>query len=290
MPFLKKILWATDFSEEAGEALYYADMFARAFNADLLALHVVPDFSQALYNTAMSVKGDLVRRVDEIKQTAEQEFEKIREKKNLPFTSIVKEGKPYEKIVETAEEENADLIVLGKHGMSALEKLFIGSVTTRVLRSSPVPMLITKKKSPKHDIKKILVPTDFSEHEEVERDYAFELAEGLGAELNLLHVMELHDYQFSEDTLEKMMASLQEKLKKRKDRKEKVRVSEYVTRSITAADGIVDYVQRHSFDLVVISTCGPGKLERFFLGSTTEKVISLSQFPVFAIPSRFCKE
>ena len=290
MPFIKKILWATDFSDEAGESLYYAKMFSQFFGADILALHVVPDFSPALYNTAMSVKGELIRRVDEIKQEAENELNEIAEKNKLSFTSIVKEGSAAKKIIETAEEENADMIVMGKHGMSAIEKFFIGSVTTRVLRNSPVPMLITKKKTPQHEIDKILVPTDFSEHEEVERDYAFTLAEGLDAELTLLNVMELHDYQFSESTLDEMMTALQKKLKKRKDRKEDVKVKEDVTRAINAADGIVDYAQDNHFDMIVISTCGPGKVERFFLGSTTEKVISHSQFPVFAIPSRFCKK
>jgi nucleotide-binding universal stress UspA family protein len=290
MPFIKKILWATDFSDEATEALYYAKMFADVFQADLLAVHVVPDFSPALYNTAMSVKGELIRRVDEIKQEAEDKLNEIQEKNNLSFASIIKEGSASKKIIETAEEENADLIVIGKHGMSAIETFFIGSITTRVLHNSPVPMLITKKKSPQHKIDKILVPTDFSEHEEVEQDYAFSLAEGLEAELTLLNVMELHNYQFSEDTLEEMMTALQEKLRNRKERKDKVKVSEYVTRAIDAADGIVDYAQDNHFDLVVISTCGPGPVERFFLGSTTEKVISRSQSPVFAIPSRFCKK
>ncbi len=290
MPIIKKILWATDFSDEALESLYYAEMFTRIFDAELLALHVAPDFSPALYNTAMSVKGELVRRVDEIKQEAEKELNEIGEKNSLSFTSIVKEGSAANKIIETAEEENIDMIVMGKHGKSAIEKFFIGSVTTRVLRNSSVPMLITKKKTTQHKIEKILVPTDFSEHEEVERDYAFLLAEGLDAELMLLNVMELHDYQFSEDTLEEMMTALQKKLKNRKDRKEAVPVFEDVTRAINAAEGIVDYAQENHFDLVVISTCGPGKVERFFLGSTTEKVISRSQFPVFAIPSSFCKK
>jgi nucleotide-binding universal stress UspA family protein len=290
MPFIKKILWATDFSDEALESLTYAELFARIFDADLLALHVVPDFSPALYNTAMSVKGELVRRVDEIKHETEKELNEIGEKNNLSFTSIVKEGSAAKKIIETAEEENVDMVVMGKHGMSAIEKFFIGSVTTRVLRNSSVPMLITKKKTPQPKIKKILVPTDFSEYEEVERDYAFKLSEGLNAELTLLNVMELHDYQFPENIIEEMMTSLLDKLKNRKDRKETVKVNEDVTRAINAADGIVDYAQENHFDLVVISTCGPGRVERFFLGSTTEKVISLSQFPVFAIPSSFCKK
>jgi nucleotide-binding universal stress UspA family protein len=60
-----------------------------------------------------------------------------------------------------------------------------------------------------------------------------------------------------------------------------------VTRAISAAYGIVDYAREHRFDLIVMATC-VGGLGRFFLGSTTEKVISSTDLPVFAIPPKYC--
>ncbi|MCJ2514008.1 MAG: universal stress protein, partial [Candidatus Thermoplasmatota archaeon] len=57
--FLKKILWATDFSDEAQEALLYAEAFAKTFKARIVALHVVPDFSPALYDAAYVIREDL---------------------------------------------------------------------------------------------------------------------------------------------------------------------------------------------------------------------------------------
>ena len=69
---------------------------------------------------------------------------------------------------------------------------------------------------------------------------------------------------------------------------EDIPVSEDVYRAINAAVGIVDYADTHKFDMIVISTCVQSKIERFFLGSTTEKVISYSHIPVFAIPPSTC--
>ena len=63
---------------------------------------------------------------------------------------------------------------------------------------------------------------------------------------------------------------------------------EDVHRALNAATGIVDYADTHKIDMIVISTCVQSKLERFFLGSTTEKVISYSHLPVFAIPPAYC--
>jgi len=288
--FIKKILWPTDFSDEAQEALVYADIFARAFKAEVVALHVVPEGPIALYNSVISVQGELVRRIDLLKKDATERLDQIRENKGVAFTPMITEGNASKEIIRVSEEEGFDLVVMGKKGLSALEKIFIGSQANQVLRNSRVPLLLTKKKSEKPSFKKILVPTDFSDYEEIERDYAWKLAGELDAELMLLHVLELHDHEFSPRALEEMMDVVQEKLKARKEREaENIKISEDVTRAISAALGIVDYAETHKYDLIVISTCGPGAVERFFLGSTTERVISHSSIPVFALPSHYCK-
>ncbi len=287
--FIKKILWATDFSEEAEESLLYADAFAKTFKAKIVALHIVPDFAAALYDAAYVIKGELVQRVDAIKKEAENKLKELSKEKGISFEILVREGTASKKIIEVAENEQVDLIVLGRRGMSAVEKLFIGSVANQVLRTSPVPILITKKKEGTPQFKKIIVPTDFSEQEESERDFAWELAKGFGSELTLLHVLELHDYEFSPRVLEELMESLLKRLKQRKER-EKVdfKVKEEVHRAINASVGIVEYAENHNFDMIVISTCVHSKLERFFLGSTTEKVISYTEIPIFAIPPTYC--
>lgn len=287
--FLKKILWVTDFSDEAQEALLYAQVFAKAFRAKLLALHVAPDFSPALYDTAAVIKGELAKRVEAMKEQAAKRLETIKKTKKISLDIIVKEGNASKKIIETAEEQKAGLIVMGRKGLSALEKLFIGSVANQVLRNASVPVLLTKKKTGNVRFNKILVPTDFSEMEEKERDFAWKLAKGLDAEIMLLHVLELHDYEFTPRVLDNMFDSVMKRLKKRRRReKEDIKVSEDVTRAINASLGIVDYAETHKYDLIVISTCVHSKIERFFLGSTTEKVISYSHIPVFAIPPAYC--
>jgi nucleotide-binding universal stress UspA family protein len=287
--FIKKILWSTDFSDEAQEAFLYADAFAKTFKADIVALHVIPDISPALYDAALVVQGELAKRVASVKEQTQKKFDALKKAKNLKFKALIKEGTAAKKIIETADEEEVDLIVLGRRGLSAIEKLFIGSVANQVLRSSPVPVLLTKKKTGKPKFRKILVPTDFSEQEEVERDFAWKLAKGFDSKLTLLHVLELHDYEFTPRALDEMFDAVEKRLKQReKKEKEDIPVSEDVYRAINAAVGIVDYAETFKFDMIVISTCVQSKIERFFLGSTTEKVISYTHIPVFAIPPSSC--
>ncbi len=288
--FFKKILWPTDFSDEAQDALAQAEHLANTFHAELVALHVVPDFPISLYNSAVSIKGELVRRIDVIKKDALKHLESVMAARKTSFRALVREGNPAKQIIRTAEEENVDLIIMGKKGLSALEKIFIGSVANQVLHSARVPLLLTKKKGEPIRFDKLLVPTDFSEHEEVERDYAWEMAKRFDSQLVFLHVLELHDHEFPPRVLDDMMDAVTRKLASRKKReKEGIEITEAVTRALNAALGIVDYAETHKCDLIVISTCGPGAVERFFLGSTTEKVISYSKVPVFALPSHYCK-
>jgi nucleotide-binding universal stress UspA family protein len=281
--FIKNILWATDFSDEAQEALLYADHFARALKAGLTAVHVVPEFSQALYDASAAVKLELEKRVQTARKEAEDKIQAMAKEKRIKFEKIIiKEGTVSKKIIETSEQEKAGLIVIGKKGHSAMEKVFMGSVTNQVLRSSAVPVLVTKKKTGRPQVKRILVPTDFSKQEEVEQDMAFELAKGFGASMTLLYVLELfgHDFRLVDEMFDSVLQRL--KQKKRKE-KENVRITEEVYRAVTAASGIVDYAETQKFDLIVMSTY-VHKIERFLLGSTTEKVISHSHIPVFAIP------
>jgi nucleotide-binding universal stress UspA family protein len=285
---IKKILWATDFSDEAQKALGYADAFAKAFKAKIVALHVVPDFSPALYDAAEVIKGEIAERVASVKEDKKKKIEALGKSKNISLKVVIKEGNPAKKIVQISEDEKADLILMGRRGLSAVEKLFIGSVANKVLRNSSIPLFLTPENQAQLRIKKILVPTDFSDQEEKERDYAWKLAKKFDSDLLLLHVLELHDYRFPPRVLDEMFAKVERRLKQRKKReREDIKVTEEVTHSINAAIGITDYADEHKADIIVMSTCVQSKWERFFLGSTTEKVISFSSVPVLAIPPSY---
>jgi len=232
----------------------------------------------------------MVSRVDILKNDQMDLLKEIGKKSGISLTPLVEEGTAAKKILETAEREKVDLIVMGKRGRSIIEKLLIGSVANQVLRNATVPLLLTQKSTAKPEWKKILVPTDFSDYEEIEREYAVFLGKHFGAELMFLHVLELHSYEFSPEALEELTVSVRQRFAGRtKPGEKELKFSDEVIRAIEAASGITDYAEVNGFDLIVISTCGPGKWERFFLGSTTEKVIAHSPVPVFAIPSHFCR-
>ncbi len=281
--FLKKILWATDFSDESMQALAYAEQVAKCFGSHLTALHVVPDFSPVLYESHPDAQAELTGKIDLAKVDAQKRLEKLGNEQKVKFDKIlIHQGSPAQVVVEAAAEVKADLVVIGRKGFSDHDKTLIGGVAHQILRSSPIPVLVTKKTDSPPKIKKILVPTDFSEHEEVERAYAWKLAKGFGASLGFLYVLELfgHDFRLADDLFDSVLKKLKARIKREH---EDIEITDDVTRAARAYEGIVDYAESNGFDLIVMST-QVRKVARFFLGSTTEKVVTLSTLPVFAIP------
>jgi nucleotide-binding universal stress UspA family protein len=281
---IKNVLWATDFSEESKEAMAYAGFFAKTLGAKLTALHVVPDFSPALYDLWPGAQADLAGKIEATKVSAQAQLDHICKTEGLCVDKVViREGSAAKVILDTAKLEGADLIVVGRKGIAGREQNLVGSVTHQVLRSAHVPVLVTKGTKARPDsIKKILVPTDFTVEEDVERDHAWKLAKAFGASLKFLYVLELFGHEFR--LTDEMFTTVLKKLQARKKREhEDVEISEDVTKAVHSYEGIIDYAETHKFDLIVISTT-VHKLARFFLGSTTEKVVAHSRVPVFAIP------
>ncbi len=281
---IKNVLWATDFSAESKEALAYASFFAKTFKAKLTALHVVPDFAPALYEAWPEAQAELAGKIEASKVSAKAQLEHMCAAQGVCADKIVvTEGSAAKVILKTAQKEGAGLIVVGRKGVSGHEQNLIGSVTHRILRGARMPVLVTKGTDGKlGDLTKILVPTDFSNDEDVERDHAWKLAKALGASLTFLYVMELfgHDFRLTDE----MFSSVLKKLQARKKREHKaVEMREDVVKAVHGYEGIIEYADSKGFGLVVMSTT-VRKLSRLFLGSTTEKVIAHSRVPVFAIP------
>jgi len=286
--FIKNILWPTDFSPEGEGALLYASLFAKAFSARITALHVVPDLLPAFYADQPAIEQEISRHMKEVNREAQSKLKAVEKRRKLGFKKvIVAEGAAAKKIVETAENEKADLIVMGKKGQSMLERVLIGSVANHVVRHSPVPVLLTKKGKPPAGIKKILVPTDFTKEEDAEREFAWDLAKGFGASLIFLYVLELYGHEFR--MVDHMFKAALTKFKKRAQKaKRGISVSKDVIPAATAAAGIDEYSRKRHCDLIVMATCARG-LGRFLLGSTTDKVISLTDLPVYVLPPHYCR-
>ncbi len=143
MQDIKKILIATDGSEYTKEAVSTGLHFAKMLGADVTALYVIDQTSFVSFPIDSSIVSVYSLLENEGKRSVE-DVKKEGEAMGVKVETVVAEGSPTRKIVETA--ADFDLVVLGTLGRSALSKLFMGSVAERVTRYAPCPVLVVRSK------------------------------------------------------------------------------------------------------------------------------------------------
>ena len=163
---IKKILYTTDLSESAVHAYAYAVSLANLYGAGIAILHVLAEFPGEEFitnminaNTWEEIKGRhyskardqlIGKRRDhvalkEVLEAFSEEAKADGEADDAVTDEVViKPGTPAEVIVDTAQEMNCDLIVMGTRGHSALADVLIGSTAKWVVRNSPIPVLVIR--------------------------------------------------------------------------------------------------------------------------------------------------
>jgi nucleotide-binding universal stress UspA family protein len=139
---IRQILAPTDFSRFSREAAAWAFELAGKFGAKVLLFHVVELPAYPLEGLPPSRLGGTL--LEDLERQAEADLAKVMPEAQgakVEVTRRVVVGIPYRKIVEVAQEEQADLIVMATHGRTGLSHLFMGSVAERVVRTAPCPVL-----------------------------------------------------------------------------------------------------------------------------------------------------
>ncbi|MBE2279900.1 MAG: universal stress protein [Ignavibacteriaceae bacterium] len=142
----KKILVPVDFSNYSRNAIKFSVEFAIKNNAHILMLYVIEPI---IYPADLSIGQIALPSVNlDLDQTAKSELEKLAQSEigdAVQTTCIIKYGKPFLEIIETARDEDADLIIISSHGRSGVEHILFGSTADKVVRKSPCPVLTIRE-------------------------------------------------------------------------------------------------------------------------------------------------
>lgn len=165
---VKKILYATDLSENARYAFAYAVSLADLYNASITFIHVLPEVPDLLDKSVVGyiseerwaeIKSQNIEEAKEaiigkrrdhlaIKDALHQFSQNVKESLNdesfVTDDIIVVRGNPVEEILKYSEEISSDLIVMGTHGQGSLADAMMGSTARRVLRRSRQPVLVVR--------------------------------------------------------------------------------------------------------------------------------------------------
>jgi nucleotide-binding universal stress UspA family protein len=145
---VKRILCATDFSDASEAAIAEAQKLAAALGAEMVLLHVAseaPQWSETVYTPA-------VRHVFESQRAwaaaGLNAWVVVLAGSGVPARTLVRTGVAWEEILRVAREEQAELIVIGTHGSTGLNRLLLGSVAERVVRQARCPVLTVRPPGP----------------------------------------------------------------------------------------------------------------------------------------------
>jgi nucleotide-binding universal stress UspA family protein len=284
MAGFSKILFPTDFSESANHALENALCLPGVH--EVIVQHVVSTYFEK--HPHWSTLFDIHETQKYVDMYVETEMAKVSSKaqKDINYRSVISEGKPAQQIVELADTEKVDVIAMGPAK---------GVVTDQVIRASSRPVLAIPQSDsqlrPLQKISKILVTTDCSPYSKTVVDYAFQLKQLIGCELLLLYVIELSNaikfgirQGYLTDAVSKMRPWAQNQLKNlTPDQFVKDNSVRWLVEEGPVSDKITECAGVHNVDLVILGAHGYGPVEKHFVGTTTNKVLTKLSRPTLTV-------
>ncbi|MFH1702353.1 MAG: universal stress protein [Nitrospirota bacterium] len=278
----RKILVAIDGSESSRNALRQAIKLANSEECWITVVSVIPSYTGDLSATFI---GDMRKAMAEPCEKALSEAEDIARSERALIKTVCEEGEIYERIVDLADAENCDLIVMGRKGLSQIERAFMGSVAARVIGHSQRDVLVVPINTT-IGWKSIFLNTDGSKYSEAATESAINFAKSYGGELMVLSVVEV-----TEEFLARAPGMVEDMVKKAKgfveDVKKKAEESNIKTtpfvREGEAYRVITNLARENKADIIVLGSHGRTGLRRLLMGSVTAKVIGHSPCPVLVV-------
>ena len=284
-----KILVPLDGSKLSEIALPYAEQLAARLGDKIVLINVrLP--AEDPYHPVL--KSYLERMAEILKDKKKANVEP------LVVGSDVLVGHPAEGIVEYAEQEGVDLIIMATHGRTGVRRWALGSVADKVVRASRQPVLLIRANInvPENvSLGNILVPLDGSKQSETVIPHVKNLAAKLKSKVVLLHVMArpYHVYvgtvgvaqvPYTREELKMKRADAREYLEKlRKTLHSKGIPTKTVVRVGEAAHEIIRLAEELEVDLMAMSTHGRSGIDRWEHGSVTDKILRAGKHPLLLV-------
>lgn len=292
MDSIRSIIVPVDFSAPSRAATERACMIATSFEVSLHLVHAatvpIPGMSHEF--AAPGFEWETIR------EAARKELDTIAsdlEQRGFEITHDVVSHDPVEAIAQAVAERDGSLVVMGSAGHSGIDRVILGSVAERTLRSVDAPVLVVKEDAAeaRHSISRIVLATDFSPHAEAAANMAIVFAKRLGARVAICHVQSVPSSAWLAIGVPPPASFVEDLRKQANERMQ--RVLERFTEaeidtethllSDTASLAIPSLAKELDADLIVMGTRGLSGVRHVLLGSVAERTVRLSSCSVLAV-------
>lgn len=269
---MKKILVPTDFSKHAEYALKVAAQIAKKDGSEIILIHMLelPTTGSDAITTSHEIPELML-----FKNAAIAKLDSIM---NAPYLNGIKTSKiiqfelAFEGIMSSGKSQNADLIVMGSHGASGFQEMFIGSNTEKVVRNSEVPVLVIKREEENFNGEKFVFASDFSDEIKKPFEKVVDFANKFNSHLYLVNINTPNNFK-STSVAQKIMDKFTAEFKINN-------FSTHIYNDINVEKGILHFAKSIDADLIGMSTHGRKGLAHFFNGSISEDLVNHAKRPV----------
>ncbi len=271
---IKSILVPTDFSKQAESALKVAAQIAKKNNSTIYLLHIL---EMPIHLTDLMSSGAPAPAPEAVffmKQT-HKKFEEVLDQDYLKGIEVI-ETVSFEDvmhgIIDSSTKNDVDIIIMGSHGSTGFEELFIGSNAEKIVRTSKKPVLVIKEDCQIFDVNDFVYATNFDDEDKPSLLAANEFAKSIDAKLHLVWINTANGFKTTyetEDKMNKMISGLG--------------IEGYtlnIYNDITVEKGILNFADSVKAGMIGISTHGRKGISHFINGSLGEDVVNHAKRPV----------
>ena len=275
---IRHILCPVDLSTSAAKALRYAAALSSALGAEL---------------TVMFVDSEITGRPRDVESPELAAFIAATVEPAADVHSIQRQGEPINEILRTSAALECDLIVIGTHGRTGVQRLLLGSVAENVLRRSPTPVLVVPVAMAKREdlalVDSVICGVDFAESTQRVVEYAVSVTATTGARLIVAHVLEwseesdslpspdAHGFPTSEDdAIARLNALITSEMRARCS-------PELAVGYGSPGDELLRLAKERGADLIVLGVRRRNPLDLVLFGSTVRRVLRDAPCPVLTV-------
>lgn len=297
MKAFTRVLYPTDLSEASLAAAPYASAIARWYGGRLTVLHVVPSLEPQIFVGGGGAPATVVPPVpiDEVRRAMHAAVP-AGLVAGLDVRFEVRDGTPAAAIAQYARQDEAQLMVMGTHGRSGFDRLISGSVTEKLLRRAPCPVLTIPPHAAAHPagatFSRVLCAVDFSPASERAMTLGLDLAQQSQGTAIVAHVIEwLPDEEVrahAHYNVAEYRAHVQDEARQRihalvSDESRTWCEIDETVRVGRAHRELLRLAAERECDLIALGAQGRGALGQALFGSTTPQVVRGASCPVLVV-------
>lgn len=266
---MEKLMVATDGSKYSESAIREAISLAKICSSDLIAVSVVKtnlEFDSVLPQFVEKAEQEAIKHLESVKARATKEGVNC-------ITVVSLSEEPYEDIVRHASKNNADMIIMGTHGITDMKRLMMGSVTALVIGHAPCNILVLPLNA-RVECRNVLIATDGSKYSDAAASEALGIAKRCGSSLVVISVASSDtEIASAGDNVNKVIEAAE---------REAIKAKPVVTAG-KPYEAIIETSKQEKADLIVVGSHGRTGLARLLMGSVTERVIGHTEAAVLVV-------